>query len=99
MSQPRKPRTIHDDFETMERYVVATFARYERVVVELIPALEEPPIADLNLALKRLRFFVETLGGFAVGTTVGAVARSARRGFGAEVRERVGLLLERIVSG
>jgi hypothetical protein len=97
MSQPRAPRTIHDDFEDIEGYVAATFARYERALVALIPTLEEPRVAEPDLALKLLRFLVETLAGFAIGATVGAVAREARRGFGQEVRGRVGLLLGRII--
>ncbi len=91
--------TIQDDRATIERYVVATFARFERAVVAQLPALAEPRVADLDLALRRLGFLVETLCGFAVGAAVGAVAREARRGFGEEVRERVGVLVGRIVEG
>jgi hypothetical protein len=97
MSQPSAPRTIHDDFETIERYVVATSVRYERVLVAMLPTLEEPRVVDPDLALKRLRFLTETLAGFAVGAAVGAAGRVARYSFGEEVRDRVSLLLGRIV--
>jgi hypothetical protein len=90
------PRTVHDDFESIDGYVVATFARYERVLVTLVPTLEEPHVADPDLALGRLRCLVETLAGFAIGAAVGPVARVARRGFGEEVRGRVALLLGRL---
>lgn len=91
--------TRRDELEVVERYVVATFARYERAAVALIPTLEEPRVADLDLALKRLCFFVETLAGFAVGAAVGAVARTARRGFGEEARTQVGRLVSRVAQG
>lgn len=97
MSKLRAPRTIHDDFETIEGYVIATSVRYERVLVATIPTLEEPRVADPDLALKRLRFLTETLAGFAVGAAVGAAGRVARYSFGEEVRDRVSLLLGRIV--
>jgi hypothetical protein len=77
-------------------YVAATFTRYERVLVMLIPTLEEPQAPDPDLALKRLRFLVETLAGFAVGAAVGPVARATRSSFGEEVRGRVALLLGRL---
>jgi len=99
MSQPGTPLTIHEDFETIERYVAATFTRYERVLVTMIPTLQEPRVVHLNLALARLRFLVETLGGLAVGIAIGAVARSVRRGFGEEVRDRISALLDQIVRG
>jgi hypothetical protein len=88
MSQPSAPRTIHDDFETI---------RYERVLVAMLPTLEEPRVVDPDLALKRLRFLTETLAGFAVGAAVGAPGRAARSSFGEEVRRRVSFLLVRIV--
>jgi hypothetical protein len=95
-SDHRSHRTIHDDFEPIEGYVVATSVRYERVLIATIPTLDEPRVADPDLALKRLRFLIETLAGFAVGVAVGAVGRAVRYGFGEEVRGRVSLLLGRI---
>jgi hypothetical protein len=99
MSQPGTSLTIHDDFDIIERYVAATFTRYERVLVTLIPTLEEPRVVHLDIALVRLRFLVETLAGFAVGVAIGAVVRSVRRGFGEEVRDRVSALLDQTVRG
>jgi len=90
------PRTIHVDFEPIEGYVAATFASYERVLISLVPTLEEPRVPDPDLALRQLRFLVETLAGFAVGAAIGPVARITRRGFGEEVRGRVALLLGRL---
>lgn len=72
-------------------------ARYERALVATIPTLDEPRVADPDLALKRLRFLIETLAGFAIGAAVGAAGRAARHGLGDEVRGRVSLLLGRIV--
>lgn len=96
MLQPGAPHTIHGDFELIERYVAATFARYEQVLVATIPTFDEPRISEPDLALKRLRYLVETLAGFAVGATVGAVAREARRGFTLELHGRIDQLLGRI---
>lgn len=86
MSQPKNPPVVHDDFETIERYVVTTFARYERALVTRIPTLAEPRVIDPDLALVRLRWLVETLGGFAVGAAVGAVARTTHT---AEASDRI----------
>jgi hypothetical protein len=90
------PRPIHVGFEPIEGYVAATFERYERVLMRLIPTLEEPRVSDPDLALKRLGFLVETFAGFAVGAAIRPVARSTRSGFGEEVRGRVALLLGRL---
>lgn len=98
MSQPPPPHTNHGDFELIERYVAATFARYEQVLVAVVPTFVEPRVSEPDLPLRRLRFLVETLAGFAVGSTIGAVARETRRGFTLEVRDRIGQLVDRITD-
>lgn len=97
MSHLEAPLSIHDDFETLEGYVAATSARHERALTATIPTLEEPRVADPDLAFKRLRFLLETLAGLAIGAAVGAAGRVARHGLGDEVRGRVSLLLGRIL--
>src|SRR4051812_26728833 len=81
----KAPRTTHDDFDSIERYVAATFDRYRRTLIAQIPTFVEPRVADPDRALKRLRFLTETLAGFAIGSAIGAVASAARRAFGEEV--------------
>lgn len=95
--QTAAPRAAPDDLAGVAGYVAAASARHERVLITLIPTLEEPRVVDPDLALGRLRLLVETLAGFAIGATVGSVARAARRSFGEEVRGRVALLLGRLL--
>lgn len=97
MSQPNAPRIIHDDVETIEGAIAAMFTRHERVLVALLPPLEEPGIVDPDLALAQLRFRVETLAGFVVGAAVRAASR-AGRGLPEGVQDRAGLLLGRTGS-
>ena len=93
----KAPRTTHDDFEAIDRYVAATFDRYRRTLVAQLPTFVEPRVADPDRALKRLRFLVETLAGFAIGSAIGAVASATRRGFGDEVRAGIGRVLGRVM--
>jgi hypothetical protein len=93
----KAPRTTHDDFEAIDRYVAATFDRYRRTLVAHLPAFAEPRVADPARALARLRFLVETLAGFAIGSAIGTVATEARRGFGEEVRAGVSRVLGRVM--
>lgn len=93
----RAPRTTHDDFDAIDRYVAATFARYQRALIAQLPTFAEPRVVDTDRAIKRLRFLVETLAGFAIGAAIGAAANAAKRGFGAEVRAGVGRVVGRIL--
>lgn len=93
----KAPRTTHDDFEAIDRYVAATFDRYRRTLVAQLSTFAEPRVADPARALARLRFLVETLAGFAIGSAIGAVASAARRGFGDEVRAGVSRVLGRVM--
>jgi len=75
--------------EAIQRYVAVTFARFERTLVTVIPTLEEPAPSDPYRAMQRLQLLVETLTGFAIGSTVGWVGTALRRGFGSAVSKVV----------
>jgi len=97
VSQPNAPAPIHDDLKSIEGAVAAMFIRYTRVLVALIPNSEEPAIIDSDVAIKQLRFRVETLAGFVVGAAVRAAGR-AGRGRCEEPDDRAGLLLGRVAG-
>ena len=90
MSQAALRRApVTSSSEAIQRYVAVTFARFERTLVTVIPTLEEPPPTDPYRAMQRLQLLVETLTGFAIGSTVGWVGTALRRGFGSSVSKVV----------
>ncbi|MEJ7603573.1 MAG: hypothetical protein WKG01_37145 [Kofleriaceae bacterium] len=75
--------------EAIQRYVAVTFARFERTLVKVIPTLGEPVPTDPYRAMQRLQFLVETLAGFAIGSTIGWVGTTLKRGFGSAITQVV----------
>ncbi len=65
------------------RYTETTFARFERTLVGTVPTFSEPTTTDPARALRRVQMLVETLAGYAIGVTIGQLATSMRRSFGA----------------
>ena len=91
MSQAALRRApVASSSDAIQRYVAVTFARFERTLVKVIPTLEEPAPSDPYRAMQRLQLLVETLTGFAIGSTVGWVGTALRRGFGSSVSKAVG---------
>jgi hypothetical protein len=83
----------------VDAYVAASFARYEAVIVACVPALAEPRTDDPRKAFRLIARITETLVGFAVGTTVGAVASAVKRSSGEAVRRAVDTELQRLARG
>ena len=81
----------------IDRFVAATFARYEAALCATVPGLVEPRVTDPVQALRATRNAVERLVGLAVGTTIRIVATVLRRGFGDATRAAVAIELARIV--
>lgn len=83
----------------VDQYISATFARFERVLVDQLPALVEPQVSDPARALRLVDALVETLVGFAVGSTFGAVAMAVRRSFGTPVKVALDDTIARLGRG
>jgi hypothetical protein len=74
----------------VDRYVLATFEMYRRVLGTIVPDLDEPPpVAHPERAFQRLALVVESLTGYAVGATTGRLGAAIRRGFDAGTRRAV----------
>jgi len=80
----------------IDRYLISTTGRLDRVVAELV--LAEPTTCEIDLAGRTLDRLVETVAGLAIGSLVGAVLAGIRRGFGAEVRARVERAVARTIG-
>jgi len=80
----------------IDRYLISTTGRFDRVVAELV--LVEPTTCDIDLAGRTLDRMIETVAGLAIGSLVGAVIAGVRRGFDAEVRARVELAVARTIG-
>lgn len=85
--------------ELVDKYVSTTFHRFERVLVDQLPALGEPHVADPGRAIRLVDCLVETLVGFAIGATFGCVATAVRRSFGAPVKVAIDELVGKRKQG